>query len=497
MKSYIKQLILGVCILWALDSDAQQNPVMTHYTLNPYLYNAAQVGETGYITVNAHYRRQWINMPDAPDTKLISAQGLIKNKFGVGAKLYYDQTHIVHNYGGLFSYAYYVRMKKNPEKHYFSIGLSVGFKGQQLRFNEGTIKDNLDPKIFYDGANNTVFDAEAGIKYRFKGLHLAAFASNLAPHSFNYTNSIKDLNFKPSYHIYGSAGYDILMGKNKNFALKPSALVRYIPNVPIQFDANLLFDWKNTIWIGGGYRYNNTGVWGTAGFRLFDAASFSYSYEQSIDGHQAALGSTHEITIEYRFKGGGNKKLKKQLEEKYDNMREKLLTKNRYLLDSLQKVKEDVAELENDVDATNDKINTLHNISESTTFNGKEVKHSLVGEVKFHVNSATLHKEQTTEADAILAQLKQLNDDKKLVMVRLEGSASIEGSETYNLVLSIKRNAALKDYLVSKGISEDMITTSSKGNAEALMRDKSYKHKEDVSPNPSDRNVKVYILFNE
>ena len=91
MKKFIKNTIILFLLLAVAEVDAQQNVVSTHYTVNPYLYNAAQVGESGYTTLSAHYRRQWVNMPEAPDTKLFSAQTMIKDKFGIGAKVYLDE----------------------------------------------------------------------------------------------------------------------------------------------------------------------------------------------------------------------------------------------------------------------------------------------------------------------------------------------------------------------------------------------------------------------
>ncbi len=496
MNKLTKTLIV-VLFLFSGVILAQQNAVMTHYTVNPYLYNPSQVGENGYVSVQTHYRKQWINMPNAPDTKLLSAQGMINNKFGIGGKIYLDKAHIIQNFGALFSYAYYIRFKKNPNKHYFSLGLSAGFKAQRLAFNEATIKDDFDPSIFYNGATNTVFDSEAGLTYRFKGLRLAGFVANLAPQSYQYERASTYLKYEPSYHVYGAVSYDIVLGKNSNFSLKPSMLVRYIPDIPIQFDGNLLLDWKNLFWIGGGYRYKNVGVWSTAGFRVHDMVSFTYSYEQSIDGFQAALGSTHEITMEFRFKPNKNKDLAKEMDDRYADLKKKILVKHNELLDSIQELKERTDSLESALNNTNELIRELKETATNTVYKGNQVKYAALGKVNYFLNSATIHSAQKVEAKPIMEQIKALQEEGKLILIRIEGSASIEGSETYNLLLSNKRNESMKEYLVKNGIKDDLITTSSKGNSEALVRDNAFEDIENTEPNPEDRYVKVYILFNE
>lgn len=500
MKKFIKNIIILFLLLTVAEVDAQQNAVFTHYTVNPYLYNAAQVGESGYTTLSAHYRRQWVNMPEAPDTKLFSAQTMIKDKFGIGAKVYLDEAHILKNFGALLSYAYYIRFNKaNPKKHYLSVGLSAGFKSQRISFEESTIKDDLDPSIFYDGAANTVFDAEAGIKYKWRGLNVGVFASNIAPQSFQYKNDLSLLEYKPSFHIYGQVGYDFFLDKKQNFALKPSVLVRYIPDIPFQFDANLLFDWKNTIWIGGGYRYENTGLWAIGGFRVHDMVALTYSYEQSIDGYQAALGSTHEISLEFRFKKKSKKvdPLTNKLDKKMGSIKDELVAQNKDLIDSLQKTKEDVKDLSDRVDEINLTTNNVTNNGDvnNSTSTGSKVAYDAVGKVNFDLNSATIHSAQEADAKAIYNTIKDKGSN--VIQVIIEGNASIEGSETYNLILSNKRTIAMKNYLISMGLDPEKVVISSKGNMEALVRDDNYKAKGSVTPDPSDRFVKVFILVNK
>lgn len=497
MKNNNKYIIAIIMLLVVTISNAQQNAVFTHYTINPYLYNAAQVGETGYSTLGVHYRKQWVDMPDAPDTKLFSAQTMIKNKFGLGAKIYYDQVHVIKNFGALFSYAYYLRFnKESMNKHYLSFGLSAGFKSQTLNFDDVTLKDEFDPEVFFEGATNTVFDAELGVKYKFKGLHIGIFASNITPQSFKYTSSINALEFTPSYHLYGSLGLDIKLDKSDNFTLKPSILVRHVPNIPFQVDGNLILDWKNSIWFGGGYRYNNVGAWALAGFRIHDMISLTYSYEQSLDSYQTPFGASHEISLDIRFTGK-NKLSQADLEAKLDKkiraIRNRLLTKYNGIIDSLDQLNAKVDSLSK---KSNEVIeqNIIENAS-TVVHKGTKVKYTTIGTVSFLLNSATIHKEQEVEALDVYEKIKAVED--KIILIRIEGNASIEGSETYNLILSNKRTIAMKDYLVSKGINQDLIATSSKGNSSALLRDDNYKDKQVIKPNPHDRYVKIYIMFNE
>ena len=505
MKNLQIKLLLVICLAgMAGKGYSQQNPVMTHYLVNPYLYNPAVVGQNG-TSFNMHYRKQWVDMPDAPDTKILTAQGMFKNKYGLGAKVYMDKAHIIENYALKISYAYYIRTKKNPETHYLSIGLSAGMKHQRLNFDEANIESNLDPNIFYDGAAKSVFDADAGINYFVKGFRIGGSIANLAPNTYNYRSNTSSLEFKPSYHIYGNAGYDIKFGSGKDLTLTPSVLARYIPNIPFQFDGNLLFDFKNIFWLGGGYRYNNAGVFGLAGFRIHDMVGVNYSYEQSVDGFQTQLGSTHEFSVEVRFNKG---KVKENLQSKRNENLEsdylKLLDTEGELLDSLnslqtesdyyqeqaEKAKKDKAELEAkiaDITSANDSAQ-----EES----GKKIYDALdfIGSIQFDINASNLYETHKKQVDLVFDQIVEGVESGDVVMVLITGSASIEGDENFNLILSNKRSENVRMYLIQRGIPEDLIVTTFKGNSEALIREQLDVKSANKKAPENDRIVKIHVL---
>ena len=122
-----------------------------------------------------------------------------------------------------------------------------------------------------------------------------------------------------------------------------------------------------------------------------------------------------------------------------------------------------------------------------------KVTFSAVGRVNYFLNSATLHEQQNTEAEAIYSKIKG-NED-KIIQIIIEGNASIEGSETYNLILSNKRTLSMKNFLIKKGIDADRIVTSFNGNSDALLRYSD--DKKNSKPDPNDRYVKVYMLLND
>ncbi|MGB1248798.1 MAG: OmpA family protein, partial [Chitinophagales bacterium] len=114
----------------------------------------------------------------------------------------------------------------------------------------------------------------------------------------------------------------------------------------------------------------------------------------------------------------------------------------------------------------------------------------------FFVNSAVLHDEQISEAEEIYNLMKPSLNKGEVVLIRIVGSASIEGSEEYNLLLSNRRTETMREYLVREGVDPDLIITSYKGNSEAIARD-IFEENDDAEPNPEDRYVKVYMMITQ
>lgn len=84
--------------------------------------------------------------------------------------------------------------------------------------------------------------------------------------------------------------------------------------------------------------------------------------------------------------------------------------------------------------------------------------------ILFNVNSSNLDSSDKMTLD----QLKSLLDRYPDASITIEGHASSDGSSGFNQALSEKRAEAVKDYLVSKGISADRISTVGYGETRLI-----------------------------
>ncbi len=148
-----KILFLFIIAISVSQVNAQQIPVLNQYIFNPYVYNPANAGTSGYNNIYLTHRNQWVDMPDAPVSNILTYDMSIKDSnVGIGGMLYTDETHIINNYGGLATYAYHVPFNED-KSHRLSIGVSGGILTQRFNFTQAVVENQADPTILENTDN--------------------------------------------------------------------------------------------------------------------------------------------------------------------------------------------------------------------------------------------------------------------------------------------------------------------------------------------------------
>lgn len=95
-------------------------------------------------------------------------------------------------------------------------------------------------------------------------------------------------------------------------------------------------------------------------------------------------------------------------------------------------------------------------------------KITLAADALFDFDKAVLRPEGKAKLDEVVAKAKEL----KLEVILAVGHTDRIGKESYNQKLSEKRAAAVKEYLVAKGIEANRVYTEGKGEAQPVTGDK-------------------------
>jgi OmpA-OmpF porin, OOP family len=93
-------------------------------------------------------------------------------------------------------------------------------------------------------------------------------------------------------------------------------------------------------------------------------------------------------------------------------------------------------------------------------------KITMAADALFDFNKATLRAEGIAKLDDLVAKVKDI----KLEVIIAVGHADRLGSDAYNQKLSEKRAAAVKDYLVGKGVEANRVYTEGKGEKQPVTK---------------------------
>ena len=117
----------------------------------------------------------------------------------------------------------------------------------------------------------------------------------------------------------------------------------------------------------------------------------------------------------------------------------------------------------------------------------------IAADALFDFNKATLRPEGKAKLDDVVGKSKQLN----LEVVIAVGHADRIGGAAYNQKLSEKRAAAVKDYLVAKGIPANRVYTEGKGSKQPVTKPgqcKGPKSKKVIECLQPDRRVDIELI---
>lgn len=320
MKRYFNIFsLLALLVLVSNMLSAQQIPVYNQYLINPYVYNPARAGSGTLGTLFLGQRKQWADIPNAPDSKIMTfTMPIAEQKSGVGITMFADNTHIINKVGGSLSYAYHLPMSA---KSGFSLGLSAGFINQRFDFADARVQNPNDNVLLDRNVSQTAFDLGFGIHYHFDRLHIDLSVPQLSNTNVRYLdNAGKVSSFELINHWLGSARYVIPISKSDptTLTLEPVLMVRGAKGLPAQYDANVLLKWYDKFWLSGGYRSGAGDLFASSynlgtGFRVADFVIASYNYEfgaRVLD--RFSLGNTHEFSLGFRF-GRGAMEMKNEL----------------------------------------------------------------------------------------------------------------------------------------------------------------------------------------
>ena len=287
-------------------SYGQQLPQFTQYTFNGLHVNPgyAGFGHKGYIQTT--YRSQWSKVPGAPVTYTFTGDfALMNNHMGIGLVLFSDELGPLKTSVGLLAYNYRIKVSYDG---FIGLGLSGGFTNYKQDIVKLQPLHPEDPQL-PDGEPLIAPSLNSGLFYFDNQYFIGLSVYNLVGHE-RIQNSSEGLDLH-NYHYYLITEGRFPVSKDVTF--KPSILVKYYKNAPLNFDLSFLWRFYNKVSLGASYRSSLSygEVRDSKGdinrsalaiiFEVFTAGNirFGYAYDFNLGGNTSLRTGSHELSLGY------------------------------------------------------------------------------------------------------------------------------------------------------------------------------------------------------
>ncbi len=295
--------LILISVICAISLHAQQDAHYTFYMFNGLYLNPAYAGSHDVVNVMAIGRKQWTNIDGAPTSASISIHSpLAKSNSAMGLIYTFDKLGSIQSNGFQLSYAYRLPLGKKKTTR-LSFGLQVGITNYQNRLADLTTNPGMtgvDP-TFANNHNLWLPNVGAGLYLYGKKYYIGASVPHLL--NFSLNDKVKYAGDKADYarlyrHYLLTAGYVFNLGKKVKF--RPSFLMKYVHNAPLDFDITASFLFIDRIWLGASYRVGDSYDF-FGDFYVAPQFHIGYAYDLTVSGLTKYAGGTHEVMLGYDF----------------------------------------------------------------------------------------------------------------------------------------------------------------------------------------------------
>jgi type IX secretion system PorP/SprF family membrane protein len=288
-----KIFLVSLIVLFAcIDSNAQQNPHYTQYMYNMNVVNPAYAGSKESISLGALYRKQWVNIEDAPTSFTFAGHAPVGNNVGLGLSFISDKIGPVTEQNVFGDFSYTIRLS---EKDKLALGLKAGVAFHQvgLRDIQSTLPDPSEG-IFGQDINDASLNLGVGAFYYSDKYYVALSVPNLVKSAhldYNGREYGSDVS-----HYFLTAGY--IFDVNYELKFKPSFMLKSAFNVSPSLDLSANFLYKEKVEIGATYRLQDS-FGGMVNFAVTPELRIGYAYDHIISDLKVTTPSSHEFILLY------------------------------------------------------------------------------------------------------------------------------------------------------------------------------------------------------
>ena len=289
----MKKILLPalLMLLTFLDATAQQDPHYTQYMYNMNVINPAYAGSKENLSFGLLYRKQWIEIEDAPTTFSFSGSAPIGKNVGLGLSVISDKIGPVqeNNVYGDFSYT----LNLGGERR-LALGLKAGVTFQKigLRSIIQPTLPNPNDGAFAEDTDNSKLNIGTGLFYYTNKYYVSFSIPNMLKSAHLDYDGVKYGTEIQHYFLTGGYVFDL----NPNLKFKPFAMVKSAINAPTSLDVSANFLYLEKFEMGATYRLQDSfGV--MVNYAVSPSLRIGYAYDHIVSDLKVTTPSSHEIIL--------------------------------------------------------------------------------------------------------------------------------------------------------------------------------------------------------
>ena len=296
--TYIKKRsILFLFLMGVSFVNAQENERYTQYLYNPININPAFAGSRGVTSILSSYRAQWVDVPGAPKTMMLSVNGVTKNEnVGLGLSVLNDKIGPSDQSAIALDFSY--SLKLNP-KYKLAFGLKASANLLNVDFTKLYLKEGSEP-IFEDNIDNK-FSPNIGFGFLLKsdkssfGISVPNVLETKFYDKYN-SNASNSSIAKENLNVFFTA--DHLFELSPNLMFKPALLVKVVKDGVAQTYASTNFVINQAFTVGMSYRFGGT-ISNLVGFQASKKIFIGYGYDLETRSMRNYDTASHELFVRF------------------------------------------------------------------------------------------------------------------------------------------------------------------------------------------------------
>jgi type IX secretion system PorP/SprF family membrane protein len=289
MTRKILLLLLVSCLVQGR-SLAQQDPLYNLYAFNQGMINPAYAGVYNNLNLNFISRLQWVGLEGSPRTNMFSASASVASRLGMGLMVVSDQLGINNNQEVQLSGSFKLI---DDDGKVLSMGLQAGLINYKYDYSKLNLEYVDDNDLDMTRAQYSKPNFGAGVWYMTEQF----FAGVSSPRILNVdVNDGVSTSTRYLRHIYISGGGLINNTFNGTTRIKPSFLLRWVPDGALAADLSCSILLKEIVWAGVTIR-NLSAVGVNGQLQLPNGMRFGYAFELPTSSLISSSYGTHEFSI--------------------------------------------------------------------------------------------------------------------------------------------------------------------------------------------------------